>query len=499
MLRAQFIPVLILCGFTMRCTAQQAPASQTHDATVELRGKVEQLMRAMDATEARIASEQKQLWAMRQQLLEVQASLSSLPRTPDASVAAAEPGVSSSSATPEEQRALLASQISTLDQEKVESASKYPVRIHGTILLNGFINSQRVDQASAPSAAIGGRGSTGLSLRQTSLGMDATGPRLLGATSRADVNVDFFGTAQEAGYDNAGGLLRMRTAHAALDWKTTELFIAYDRPLISPFVPESLVASAVPELSWSGNLWSWNPQVGLRHTWGTRSRLHVESALIDVADPVYANQTGENQGASLAQSSRKLGVQARVALLGKDDAHSASVGIGGYFSPHRFSTSAFAPGIDLNAWAGTLDFRLPLGHGLSLTGTGYRGAALGGLGGGGYRDFVIRGSGAATQVRALDDVGGWAQLHQALGQRFTWNVGLGIDNPFVRQIRAFSDNGFANSYENIARNRTVFANFIYSPRAYLLFSAEYRNVRTAPVQGLLWTSHVSGVGAAYRF
>lgn len=452
MSRMGTILLCVLSGVALCAKAQQPAVTQPANTVPEIQARIEQLIHAMDSAQSRINAEQKSLTEIRRQLQELQVAL---PKASGSAVplVSADIGHSVTGATPEEQQAMLASQVATLDQEKVESASRYPVRIHGSILVNGFVNSGRVDQAEAPSAALGGNGSTGISLRQTSLGLEATGPRLLGATSHADVNVDFFGTAAQAGYDNAGGLLRMRTAHASLTWKSTELWFAYDRPLLSPYTPESLVASAVPELSWSGNLWSWTPQIGLTQTWGTRTRVRVQAALIDAADSVYVAET--SGGASLAQSSRKPGAEMRVALLGNDDARSPSIGVAGYYSPHRFSASPFAPGKDFAAWAGTLDFRLPLGRGLSLTGSAYRGAALGGLGGGGYRDYVFRGTGAAMELRALDDAGGWVQLHHAINQRWAWNGGVGIDNPFVRQIRAFPGTGFSNSYNNVARNRAV--------------------------------------------
>lgn len=498
MRRTRAFTLCLLCGCFWKSVAQSGTAVERNDAA-ELQSRMERLMHAIDEAQARVEAEQKDLVALRDEARALQAAL----QTPGAKYPAESPAAitaMSSSTTNSEQQDMLVSQIATLDQVKVETLSKYPVRVYGTILLNGFANSSGVDEAAAPSASFGGQGSTGLAVRQTSLGLDATGPRLLGALSRADVTVDFFGATQSAGYANAGGLVRLRTAHAVLAWKSTEAFFAYDRPLISPYKPESLVAAAVPELAWSGNLWSWNPQAGVSHTWG--SRLRTQAALIDAADPGYgAGPVAGSQPSppSLAEASRFPGVEARVALAGSEEGDGFSVGIGGYFAPHRFSTSLYGAGSNFNAWASTLDLRLPLPRRLSFTASAYRGEALGGLGGGGYRDYVYRHQGSGIAVRALDDVGGWAQLHQAVSQKISWNVGFGLDNPFARQLRAYPGDGFQNLYQNIARNRTIFANVLYSPRAYLIFSAEYRNLRTAPIQGQLWTTNVTGLGAAYRF
>jgi hypothetical protein len=40
---------------------------------------------------------------------------------------------------------------------------------------------------------------------------------------------------------------------------------------------------------------------------------------------------------------------------------------------------------------------------------------------------------------------------------------------------------------------------IYSPRAYLLFSLEYRYLESSPVTGLPAASNIIGLGAGYEF
>src|ERR1700728_4202665 len=116
-----------------------------------------------------------------------------------------------------ERQAIEESQIATHEITKVETESKYPLKVSGLLLLNGFVNTRQVDVSASPAYAISGPGSTGLSLRQTVLGLDARGPHLFSATSRADLRVDFFANGQQSNYA-ASGLLRLRTAHAQLDW-----------------------------------------------------------------------------------------------------------------------------------------------------------------------------------------------------------------------------------------------------------------------------------------
>ena len=86
-----------------------------------------------------------------------------------------------------------------------------------------------------------------------------------------------------------------------------------------------------------------------------------------------------------------------------------------------------------------------------------------------------------------------------MSERVSWNLGFGLDNAFAGPLRTAAQADETDIYSNIARNRTIYANVLYSPSAYLVLSAEYRHLYTAPVFGAAWTSHTTGVGAAYRF
>jgi hypothetical protein len=400
------------------------------------------------------------------------------------------------------------SQIATLDQEKVESESKYPVRITGLVLFNGFVNTSAVDSAATPAVAVAGAGSTGASMRQTILGFDARGPHLFGARSFGDLRVDFDGSSQAGSeyssfYSANSTLLRLRTAHAGLLWDNTEAYFALDRPIISPDAPSSLTAVAEPPLAWSGNLWTWNPQFGARHDFAlsSASDLRLEAALTDVGDAPLTVVANAAAGAppvpaSGAEQSRWPGVEARFALLGPESEERGNhVGVGGYFAPHH---TAFGSSYD--AWAGTLDAHLLLPGHLQMSLSFYRGLALGGLGAGAYKDFVYREDAATAEVylRPLDDVGGWSQLKEKINERVELNAAFGTDNAFAGEVRHYAVAG-GSFYQNLARNRTYTGNVIFSPSAFLLFSLEYRHIVSSPVDAFAAESNVIGVAAGYKF
>lgn len=496
---------IILFGYPTSSLIAQAAAQEN------LSQQIQKLTESMARTQAQVQQSQRQLDEMQKELTALQQQLAAASSSPSATLKPS--GVTSqpSAAALEdirERQGLQESQIATLEQAKVESQSKYPVKLTGLILLSGFVNTGGVDMAATPTLAVSGSGSTGASLRQTVLGFDARGPHLLGASSYADLRVDFDGNPQGAAgfsgyYSPNTTLLRLRTAHAALQWSGTEAYFSLDRPLFSPDSPTSLTAVAVPALAWSGNLWTWNPQLGLTQDFGFAGSRHarVQVALMDVGDapltPLIATSTiNSGTPASTGEQSRWPGVEARVALLGsKLDENGNRFGAGAYFASHHT-----ALGHDFDSWAATLDERLSLPAHLRLDSTFYRGLALGGLGGGAFKDFVYRPDtdSSGYYFRALDDVGGWVQLKEKFTERLEVNAAFGLDEVFAGELRPFAVPG-ALMYQNLARNRTYSGNVIYSPSAYLLFSLEYRHLDSSPVFGFSAGSNIIGLGAGYKF
>jgi hypothetical protein len=442
---------------------------------------------------------QKQLQELQKQLSELQSQLAAERANPAAQSASspnAAPSVSASTLEEiRERQAIQESQIATHEQTKVETESKFPLKVSGLLLFNSYVNTRQVDVSVDPTYAIDGGGSTGLSVRQTVLGLDARGPHLFGATSHADVRVDFFANGVQSSYA-ASGLLRLRTAHAGLKWQNTEAFIQQDRSFLVPNAPSSLVAVAQPEFAWSGNLWSWNPQIGVSRqiSLTDSSRLKFQAGLIDVADPQWPGAIPATATISRAERSRWPGTEARISFGSGDVDAGPEVGVSGYFSPHTTGGNE-----RFDAWAGAMDLRLPMSRHFAFTTSAYRGAGLGGLGGGGYVDYVHLYAGTAEIARALDDVGGWAQLQSKIGERLEFHGGYGIDNPFASQIHASTTIPEYAVYPGLARNRSTFGNVIYSPSSYLLFSLEYRKLWTNYATGPTNLSDVIGIGAGYRF
>ena len=176
-------------------TSQAASQEATTQQIQQLAAAVARAQTQLEASEQQIRELRRQLSALEERIATNGEGRAPQPANPTPGAAAATAAVAQQIDSLREQQAMQQSQIATQEQTKVESESKYPVRITGLILLNGFANTGATDVIQAPTLAAAGRGSTGASLRQTVLGLDARGPHLFGAASRADVRVDFFGGA----------------------------------------------------------------------------------------------------------------------------------------------------------------------------------------------------------------------------------------------------------------------------------------------------------------
>src|ERR1035438_6648413 len=80
-------------------------------------------------------------------------------------------------------------------QTKVESGSKYRMRISGIVLMNLFSNQGTVDNIDLPTLAYArpagySDGSFGGTLRQSEIGFEVFGPRMAGAKTRGDLQLD---------------------------------------------------------------------------------------------------------------------------------------------------------------------------------------------------------------------------------------------------------------------------------------------------------------------
>ena len=374
---------------------------------------------------------------------------------------------------------LLNDKVVEQSQTKVESGSKYRVRLSGIVLLNTAITRGAVDnldfpQMATPAATPGTSGAFSGSLRQSQIGIEAFGPDIAGARTSANVKFDFAGGFPDIPNGSALGIVRLRTGTIRLDWENTSLVAGQDALFISPLTPTSLASLAVPALSYSGNLWTWTPQIRVEH----RIHLSSDSSLL-LAAGILDSLTGDiptqqYRSPTVGEQSGQPAYASRIAWTGKVFGKDLTLGSGGYYGRQNWGF-----GRNVDGWAATFDATLPLGSLFDLSAEAYRGRAVGGLSGGIGQSIVLSGpiANADTIIHGLDSVGGWLQLKIKPKTNFEVNVAYGLDNPFASELRAFPASGaFYGSL--LSRNLSPFANFIYRVRSDVLVSVEYRRLQT---------------------
>ena len=393
----------------------------------------------------------------------------------------------------EEQYDLLTGKVDDQYQTKVESRSKYKLRLSGLVLMDLFSNRGRVLNTDVPGQAddadlLGRSSSTGLSLRQSQIGLEVFGPELAGAKTRGDLQADFAGGFQYAPNGIALGVFRLRTATMHLDWAHTSIVAGQDAPFFSALSPTSFATLAEPALSYAGNLWMWIPQIRVerRLTISENSNFLLQGGILDGLTgepPVY----GYGRTAQAGEYSRQPGYAGRVAWSHTMFGQPLSFGAGGYYSQQNWGF-----GRNIDAWAGTLDWNIPFGKLLGLSGEFYRGQALGGLGGGSYQSALFSGSPTDpnSRVRGLDTLGGWAQLKLRPSAKVEFNFAGGQDNPFASQIRAYPFSAYGTSGGHLppVRNQTGLMNVIFRPRSDLVLSAEYGHTSTFQIDNNRYTA-----------
>ena len=260
-----------------------------------------------------------------------------------------------------------------------------------------------------------------------------------------------------------------------LDSDRTSIVAGQDVPFFSPRSPASLASSAYPALSYSGNIWTWTPQVQVerRFTLSENDRFSVQGGVLE---PFTAELPLEYNRTSTA--GERSGLPAFATRLGwarTNGDREAGAGIGAYYSRQNWGFNR-----TVDAWVATADWDFPLQKSISLSGEFYRGRSIAGLGGGATGSVVFVGSPTVptSKVIPLNNIGGWSQLKYKPLERLEFNVAYGEDQPFRPKVRGYLSSQVA--YGSTARNASGFANVIYTARSNLLFSLEYRRLWTTP-------------------
>lgn len=471
-----------------------SPASNSDamkDTVQELQREIGELRQAVADVRSEAAQYRAETAELRHELETLRAQSAPAPGTSNppqtTNAQAVEPAPATRSlerrvASLEETSELLDSKLNDQYQTKVESASKYRVRLSGIVLINLFSNRGQTDNQDIPSFVTGPSvgGNFGATLRQSEIGLEVFGPTLAGAKTSADLQADFAGGFPNTWNGVDSGIFRLRTAAAHLDWDHTSIVVGQDDLFISPLSPTSFASLAVPAFNYAGNLWAWTPQVRVEHRFdiSDHQKITIQAGILDnltgsfPADSYFRSPDAGEQSSQPAYGFRTAWTSD---FLGRP----LTLGAAGYYSRQDWSLDRYADG-----WAGLTDWNVPLTNWLSFSGEFYRGRAIGGIGGGISRSVVFNGNpaDAGTAMRGLDSIGGWSQFKFKANSKLEFNTAFGLDNPTASELRF---GAASQSYLGplLAENRSAFVNFIYRPRSNLLFSTEYRFLQSFPLYG----------------
>jgi hypothetical protein len=383
-----------------------------------------------------------------------------------------------------EEQELLAAKVDELEQTKVESGSKYHVRLSGLALLQASLTQGEVDSADVPSVArprvpgLPGGSITG-GARQSYFRVEVFGPRVAGARTAGETTLDFFGGFPTTTEGFTSGFARLRTVSLSLDWDDSRLVAGNESPFFSPASPTSLLQSAYPAFWATGNMWSWVPQVHAEH------RITAGGGAVLVQGGVLDPLTGElpvseyDRVPTAGERTRRPAAAARVAWQHGEEARRTVWGAGAYYSRQTWGF-----GRDLNAWAATADWNVPLGNRVSWSGELYRGQAIAGLGATAAPSVTFLGNreNPASLLLPFRSAGGWTQLKVAPDSRLEFNAAVGTDRSAPPGMTSLVASGLVDP-GIVRRNLGVFVNGIYTVRSNLLFTVEYRRLRTETFNG----------------
>ncbi len=506
--RGSLVWIMLIGGVPAwaQSTSEQATSTPVQTG---LDAKIRVLTDSLEQTRSELSESRQEIRELRTMLEQVmqkmgeQTSVSTGPQAPPSENASApRPSEQESARISSDDWQIVNARLEEQEQDKVESNLKYRVKLSGMVLLNAFGVSGQVDNADVPTIAVPlssatSSGSVGASLRQSIIGITGIGPQIFGADTVGDVQMDFFGGLPSGYGSNTSGLVRLRVARIRLNWTHTSLFGGIDTPFFSPNIPTSYMSVGIPSFAAAGNLWTWSPTIGVEQRVDAgKSQIRIDAGLID--PPSYAGQISTVRAPSPQESSRQPTVAIRISENGRNESHPIAFGISAIYSPQRF-----VGGTTVSGWGGVGDWRFPLFPHAEISGEFFAGKGIDAFGGvptpappaGDYNYYAV----AVPYLEGVIMAGGWTQLKYKVDAKNEFNFGIGAggrNSGDFRQAQQLDPTALAGLSP---RNQMLFVNYIFRPRSDLLFSPEFRRLRTYPSSGVAAVADQIGLAAAFLF
>jgi hypothetical protein len=368
---------------------------------------------------------------------------------------------------------LIQAQIEEQAQTKVETNSKFPMKVFGTIVSNTFLNDGEANWLDLgnivlPRPAGMRSGSFNSSLRQSRLGAILDGPAIGKLKTSGFIAMDFFGGIPNFQTGQVLGLPRLLYAYMRIEGQRTSLEIGQDHMIVAPKNPTSLASMAFPLLFRSGNLYLRAPQIR-----GEQSLVSGRFGALRFSGGILAPVAGDFSTANYefvppnlaGERSRAPAVQSRISWQNP----SWEVGVSGHYSRERYFDAlrpSRAIAVDFDGTAGRF-----------------------GTGGEFFTGENIDQFGASLGQLAKSR-GGFAEIRFAATPKLDFNAGYGTDR--LHDISRFSD-------LVLSRNASFFANSIYRPVPEVGMSLEWRKLQTRPLRDVTRTNNHFNLTFAYSF
>lgn len=348
-----------------------------------------------------------ELAALRREVVSLRQEVTSLRGAPPAARAIAAPAIQPAAPAPQPPVEMIQSQVDELSQVKVQSGSRFPVTLSGTILSNTVFNSGDANWLEGPNlVGTTSGGSVTSTMRQSRIGLDVSTIPVGAWNAKGTLILDFFGGATGFPTGTVMGLPRLLYAFGRLERGATAIQIGQDHALLAPRDPTSLAAYAFPQFYRSGNLYLRAPQARIEQRLGGGWTIKAGAMAPVVGDAPAAYTFAPPAGAG--ERSKRPAFEGHLGFdRGDGDAAAeAHLGVSGHYGWERIG-SALEP-----ISAGALDFHVRAGR-LGTSGEFYA-----------AEDLDAFGAGVAQRGRS---VGGWIEGNVLATARLSFNGGVGLD------------------------------------------------------------------------
>jgi hypothetical protein len=503
-----FVPLLcVVILAAVYAHAQNQTDPERKEGPADLSTEIEVMTHSIEQMQSELTQSRQEIQQLREMLRQlIRAQANAATANAGDERAALRPEAQKAEAPPariaEDDWQVLNAKVDEHEQVKVESSSKFRLKLSGIVLFNVFDTSGQFDNLDAPTVAVQpppyvGTGSVGASFRQSIVGLRGIGPTVFGARTSADLDLDFLNGAAGPYGGVGAGQLGLRTARLQFDWSNFSATGGLEAPFFSPNTPTSYLSLAVPAFSSAGNLWNWTPTIRAERRFDfTSSEVKVEAGILDSTG--YSVSGSTMRFPTPGESSRQPVYAVRLSGNNRSEDHAISFGVSGTYVPLRF------PGKGTVSGAGVIaDWKFPLPARFQVSGAFFTGRGLDGFGGlalpaiqvQDYQHYIYV---TAPTLAGIPVIGGWSQLKFTLNSRSEFNAAAGLGQRDAGRLRGKAQ------YDPLLllvppSNRSFFVNYIFRPRSDLVFSAEYRRFHTNEILGESYSAGQVGLAAGFLF